>query len=1491
MTDDPDRPRRRRRAARPPGTVAGAAVPHRPGPPPVPAPQATTPRPEDRPDPAAGTRPIRPPRGRPGPGAAPAPGPAPRPGTTPPRPRGTLDPGPRAPLDRARLPDPLLLLPLRIEYRAMAPGATLRVIDGAATARQQRLVTRSLRIGPAGELWVRFYPDDSFAEEGALPPTAAETAALARFLAHPSASRFPDDRDPTVQDAWATFVAEVGAPRAAHLFRNRRSLEALAAADPALRGGRICGLPRRIGLFAVTGATVAFLGAGAAIPPDADDAPSAVRYGPQAIDGTGWIGDFDTALACGMALRLTDPGTLDQAFGADWIVAVGLSDRDGKAEIEAFVTDAVAHGKLAFLDAGQPTNNAGTRTTPTAGDLRWFDNENAVDQTQEGSAELLGAALGISALPLRQAINSGTPWRRAAAAMMRVVGPILLDDRLNGSSHLDGLSEVRFIDLIADAFLARGTQAPLRIGDGAYGVVTLTRTDTPDSTPLSDPEAAQVAAFVQLYARMLRGPLAQGAAEVTLRLEPGDPDAAEKLGEILKIYPGGRRLDVADLGADTPRPLGCAYVDGPEPAMTAAAYLADLADRPLADLPDPTAAERGWPLLYRLARRSLVRNLTREIAAPALQADGQRFALDRFEVSDRATLPRALTDAVDWAERRPLRAIAADRTGPAGLPPERHAALRSVSRAFDDALRVLRGIAQDNDGTARLESLLIEVVDFFQYRLDAWMLGLAHLRLMDQRTREPAPGLAVGYFGLLGALRRTSATGRSDGYVQAPSVAQASAAAVMRSAYLRHGGTGALAIDLSSARMRQGIALMDDLRRGQTLSQALGLFGERWLRDRGQTALIAGLRRDYPITNPDRDGSGNPGPSAEGVFDGLALGQAAPAQGARAAVQAAIAGALDALSDLVMAEAVHHRTIGAPARANAWLQVLSGDPIPDRPVFACTPRPLQASEHRVSILVPDGAAPPDDMLALAEPGLAALAAAMLPDFAAMTLRLTIRDTATGAPLATGRAALARDLYAGPLDLMLADAAGLRRRALAFLAHRGGPGIDGRDPQTDPALTADLRLLPADEPPEAFFDRIAPVVRMLRSARPVEPADLQPIALDPAALDEPRAAALWAGAAADLDRRIAPLTRALRAAARALSARRAALTDLVTAPGGAGTDAVARACDRVNRALWAMRTFLPGEVLPLARPEAWRADPAAEEARLLTLDGALAARLAAARDALATSDAAPATLAAARAAVQARCTALRHLLGRDRFPVLPRFPADPGLTPDLRAQGPAAALLGEWPVLRSRLRGAVALAEATGWPLAEGVDRAAEAPPDPDDPRPESEAPRLHHYGRIIAAPGSLHPAAALGGLVVDEWTETRPAMTQPATLALNHDGPQAEAPNALLLCVPAAPQTGGWTETQAAGMVADLIAWMQVRAATTQNTLLPTTVLPGSNVIGQKRVDGTWQNRIPEGMAFRATLDPHRMPGGFEPGQSGPLGLGASGLHEIAGAGGRRAGR
>jgi len=1430
------------------------------------------------------------------------------------RPDVVLDPdrGPRDPVPQEA--PPLLLLPLRLEYRFVTRGALPDIRDTAAIldrlgrldrergrARRSRrreidaeilairnsaLSTPFERVTPRlasrEELWLRWYPDESFAENGVEPPTEPETAALAAFNARIGARNWWDMDDAEVAPAWQDFARAVGPTRAVRLKRSEGE-----AADPdfQVRIGRIAALPAAVTVFAVMGDGVPRpLVTGAAVPPNGE-ARSPVSYTPEAIEPGGWIADFEAAIAAGMGARLADLELVRLAKEARWIVAIGLSADDGASEVEALVASRIAGGGFGVLPQDSPTNNAAGVTsyhTDPLSDVAGFTRRaTALERGdyapgRRAAADLLAEAFGIDPAVTRRAIDGADLGYEDARAMLRVIGPALLDDALDGVSQVGGVDENRFIDVMAAAVLARGVLPAVRFGANAFGVLPMTRLGELDLGDVTDPDEAAVLGYLRFYASVARIFLPDHAEAVAPVIAPGDPEAADKLAEILKTNRVSTRVDVAEAGAARVRAMTCPYVAGTEPDRQPAAYLKALRTAPARDLPDPTAGERSWPLLYRLARITLTRNSSLPVIDAVLGLPSRSAGwIDRLTLDERERTSRLVARVAEL----PVFALARE-GGPAdALPRQVVDRLRTLNADFARALAHLEAVAARPEGTAELEVLMMEVIDLFQHRVDAFATGLAYARLRRRRAAGQK-GLAAGYWGMLGRLRPESVTGRSDGYIQAPSMPQAVTAAVLRSAHLRHRGDGAFDIDHGSRRVRQALRLLDLIAKGHALGEGLGLRGERLLHDRRLDRLILPLRRRFPIHDQRREAG-----AARRMFDGRAFLDAAigPAEPELQALQAALRDEFDALADIVVAEAAHQRALGLGEAANAWLQVLAGHPPPGDPVFLRTQRHGQASTHRVTALLA-AVDPPaaGGAREIAEPALAALADRALEGFDACVVRLSpVLAAPQGGVGGSIDIRLAADLGMRPIDLVVGGASEVEVRARRFLLERAL-----RDPAILAGLgaAADLAAFAAgrasfavdagagDPSLATLADRAEAIRAAVQHGRPLEPDDLN-AAADAAAglLSEPDRIAMTEHGLAALRTRAGQLRDRLEQGLAGLSARiatfAAALDELLRAVAAAEPDAaVAERLDAAEAARRALSDALAGLAVH-GEPSALRVfalDEAIQrpEATVERVR-AIAARLAARRDGLAAALALQptglATLGEARAALDTTARAIQDALDGAAMPVLPPSPRDrPGARPALGTATPPAQLLQGWATVRQGVARAAALAAAIPGVSARPSAPAAtadDADPADADPRSEAEAPRALHHAVFLGRSAALTATTPVAGIVCDEWAETRPSETQLAALAINYDSPQSEPPHCLLLAVPPNGRFAGWDATAAAGVAVEAIAWMQVRALSTDDRITPAALLPRSNQVAYREPGGDEDRRIPDRVPLAPFLD------------------------------------
>lgn len=1411
--------------------------------------------------------------------------------------------------------DPLLLFPMRLEYRVVRRKEPVTVLDsaeavgliknaraapvGRTAAERAKFAAHAAKVRRAQEearpglvqrktetedyIWFRWYPDSNFSESGVAAITPEEIAARDAFLAADAARAWPDLSDERVNQAWQSFAGAVGLVRAVHLMRSMND-----AADPdwAARVGRIAALPDRVALYAIKDGALTPLATGAPIPANGSAGGPAggagpVSYAPGQINAMEWLTDFNAAIAEGMGLRLTDQAKVKAALDADWIVAVGLHKGAAEAEVDALLRDRIANGEAEILAQDAPTNNSPTATTGYRRQVA-----DAVAETARlaptgavpasGAAGLLAEALGLPPGTLDRLVNAADPAFADAQAMMHVIGPALLDGAMDGETAIDGVDETEFLDALAAATVARGALSPMRFGNSAYGILPMTLTS--ELRPDKGPGAGTVRAAVETYmagrVNELR-PFAVRQAEATaLRIAPDDPQASEKLDEILKRSRASVRLDVSTGDVSKGELIGCPHVLGRKPEYKPEAYLRRLREDPIKALPDPTSAQPEWPMLYRLARLSLTLNTTAYVIGPVpgtgTRTRGRIGALEKASAAEKKRARQETKEVLGFS-------VEALGKAPAGaltrIDVRAKALMQRANSRFAAALKHLEGVAARPQGAALLDTLMMETLDLFQHRIDAWATGLANARLRAVRAESRDQSLHAGWYGMIGKLRPTGVTRQHDGYLQAPSVAQATSAAVMRSAYLRHRADGAFAINLRSERANRALKLLDMLRKGQTLAEALGLRGERWLRDNQGAGEILPMRQAFPLL------AGGTDPSPQRLFDGLRFvsGPVPTGNAVRAGLHRALSNDLDALSDLVVAEAVHQRVAGSVDAAAAWLDVLSGGCVPGRPAVLRTQRYGHGSEHRVVLLLPevDPAQPVAARRGVADPAFAAMAQALMPTFGDAYVEVTARMVDPPQAAVSQRYGLAADLGLEPIDLVVGGLAEIKARA-GHLARRGW--IEGAQPfaalgqlpqeGTAAALAAEViwQFDTSDLETRLKLTEQAERLRKIgQSARCLDPADLNAAADPGHALSEPVAAPVWAAATADMAARAKALLLRVEAHAQTLVAARtqffrdayaaeANTAKLTEAEQAAQAARLLRRWSTLQAALWDGAGYGLPQALRLQSVGDMRGNLRDAESGLIAIETQLHDKATGLSRALANASGVAGTAVAPyRAALGDLTAAIRAALDGEAVPLAPVFARADAVAPLLEAPIPTATALARFAPVRKALGNAAALlagvAEWQAFPVS------SKAVPPPDAAEDAAVEPPVQHFGLFLSGDAKPGQRSHFSGFVVDDWSEQRPSQTQNAAVAVNYDSPQGEAPNCLILCVP--PRTGQqpWSEERAAAMVQETIVWMMVRALSVHDQVQPHTLHPGTNEVPFKGA-GTPTPRIPEAAMLWTKIRP-----------------------------------
>lgn len=479
------------------------------------------------------------------------------------------------------------------------------------------------------------------------------------------------------------------------------------------------------------------------------------------------------------------------------------------------------------------------------------------------------------------------------------------------------------------------------------------------------------------------------------------------------------------------------------------------------------------------------------------------------------------------------------------LKPGNNTAYADPIKSYHNSLLVLEELP-----SAQLDQLTGETLDLCSHRLDAWITSLANKRLKELRRKQPT-GIHLGAYCWVENLR-PDAPGRavtlpdggiahvqsnSEGYIHAPSLNHAAAAAVLRNAHQSRPAEQAerYAINLSSARVRAALRVLDSVRQGQPLSAVLGYQFERGLHEAQLDKYIEPFRRAFPLPTD------HPAPPAEpletiaarDVVDGYRLRAAWNTLGKsvfgrldrkvdkrdEAALETELRRldeVVDGVADLLTAESVYQLVRGNTATAAASLETLAAGARPPDPQIAHAQRSGTGLTHRVGVVL--GGVPikapgwdnlPRTERALAEPYLNGWAGSLLgnPDKAWCRVRYPRMTLEPGAEVDLDRCDRATceekivklaQLGLQPLDLLALALninntqldSELDRRAIYF----------GADPMASqvkiiytPPQPGDQRFPDWDTSVIRTFPEILELAQainaVLGGARPLRPADL------------------------------------------------------------------------------------------------------------------------------------------------------------------------------------------------------------------------------------------------------------------------------------------------------------------------------------------------------------------------------------------------------------------
>lgn len=518
---------------------------------------------------------------------------------------------------------------------------------------------------------------------------------------------------------------------------------------------------------------------------------------------------------------------------------------------------------------------------------------------------------------------------------------------------------------------------------------------------------------------------------------------------------------------------------------------------------------------------------------------------------------------VSESRYQPLYAIAQPITGSATQPVHKFIAAQlttlAVALGLRDQVKALEYLK--SQPTAALERAFGDHMDCCAYRLDAWLQGLLNYQLAAMRNlrdRQDIParqGVYLGAFGWVEELRPENKVlteveltdkdlidqfgnpkepplmrdSTNQGYVHAPSLNHAVAAAVLRNGFISNASPEnrqTMAVNLTSERVRVALAILEGIRAGQSLADLLGYQFERGLHDAHGLAevdkFIYDLRLAFPLrANRIRSTQTTEAKSiseieARNVINGLALVEHIKSTGNRSyrfgktgledanddqrkAIDAEaerLLDAHDAVADLALAEGVYQAVLGNYDRVASTYDAYARATFPPEPDVIRTPLNGKGLTHRVALHLEAGVShinSPTPGISMSprargEPALNRWLAGVLPPPDQVGCVVAFREAATGNDVTQEVTLENLDLQAADLVALIRDddrqtMGELDDRIVRFAVDHFGPRPD---------VPISIRYLEKVAAPYSVFE-LMPLVRNLRRlttrSRPLRETDL------------------------------------------------------------------------------------------------------------------------------------------------------------------------------------------------------------------------------------------------------------------------------------------------------------------------------------------------------------------------------------------------------------------
>lgn len=646
----------------------------------------------------------------------------------------------------------------------------------------------------------------------------------------------------------------------------------------------------------------------------------------------GWLVDFERAEAIGMGIRVSNLPNVNLRI--DQLLVYGikasLDPKQGKDRLEKLFDAHHYTQGLAFVAQGTPTNN--TLSAPSGYDSGDHGSRDSFEiERQQTASEkdlanhrIIAKYLGIDSSKLVNVQHAKVEEQQDAREMNEVLWKTTWKRFLEELLALNTPDQLQDINNMYNHFMkyvrARGPIPALRVGSQPYGVLPVMALGETGRTNAVNTRSA---ACLRELREIWRAALKNKELVPRLTTDEEDPDPSLTLLRILAMAPTGLNY----VGRNSTRIVPASSEMSEDGFKKTGRTVPPALQKALDSMfgPNIVTSHQRTVFTTHAGLCSLGYELTREDDFDPSSGDTSLFNLLR----DKSTVVE-------------------------GLPK-----LKAPVRA----------------------QLLRETLDLASHRLDAWITSLATERL--ERLREnvnTATGLSIGGYGWVENLvpdAENSASSNHENFefLHAPSLAHATTAALLRSGYLArrkkaassesNRDSNAVAVNLSSDRIRLALHLVDGVRGGQSLGTLLGYRFERALHEQGLDQYIPRFRDLAPgstdLVPPGTLDDRTTAKLSHLVLDGFELVQMY--RNAREKIPTdlfnaceaqlrALDEAIDAVADLVLAESVHHVAQGNHVRAGATLEAIArGETPPPELDFVRTPRTGMNHTHRIGVVL------------------------------------------------------------------------------------------------------------------------------------------------------------------------------------------------------------------------------------------------------------------------------------------------------------------------------------------------------------------------------------------------------------------------------------------------------------------------------------------------------------------------------------------------------------